>query len=180
MTNTLTTLPAVPEITVDYSPINAQVDRIIASEGIETVIWVGLADMCSAADDSAAAWIAAREHYIASYPKGKNGKATNPGNTFKSRKSDVLCVRKAHPKMSADSIVQSFGSFRSLATAIRAASAEPKVPAAPVAVTVAERLADITAAIRLAMRDGAAADDIHAAIVAAAGTPASDAAVYAA
>ena len=191
MTNTLTTLPAVPEITVDYSSIYEQVEKIIASEGVETHNWMGLADLCIASDDTDKAWVEARAHYIAKYPKGKTGKATNPGDTFKSRKSDVLCVRNAHPRMTAESVIDNYGSFRSLATALRAeatAAKPPKPVTIPAPVSEVERLAEVSEALRKASGDGISFARIVAsidpatmiALVDAFKASASDAAIYAA
>lgn len=171
--NTTTTLPAEAATpAVDYSPIHRIVDRVIGAEGTESREWLALFDACESADDPREAWNAAREHYVSTYPTGKRGKATRPADTFKSRKSDVNVVRKAHPRMSADAIVAAYGSVRAAAGAIRrAARTEPTEPTTPTAVTLDERLAAITAAVRLAVADGATAEQIAAAVAAATTDP---------
>ena len=164
MTTTTTTTGT--EMPVDYSAVTTIVDTIIRAEATESVAWLNLHDACESADDVTEAWTAARDHYVATYPKGKSGRATRPADTFKARKSDVVRVRKSHPKMDAQSIVDQYGSVRSAATAIRKQIKDDAAPVAPVEVLVTadERLAAITSAVRLAVSAGLADDQIMGAV----------------
>lgn len=161
----ITTAPA-----VDYSPVTNAVDRVITAAAAESLAWIELYDLCESHDDVKGAWAAAKDHYVAANPTGKRGKATNPAGVFKSRKCDVATVRRAHPRMTAAAIVDAYGNVQAAAAAIRAANRAanaPEAPEAPAGVTLSERLADVTAAVRLALADGATLDDIAAAVAAA-------------
>lgn len=172
MTNFHVSIPTADVADVaDYTDIRVMTDRVIAADGAESLAWLALADACERSADPVAAWSAARDHYVTTFPTGKRGRATRPADTFKARKADVMKVRKAHPRMTADAIIAAYGSVRSAASAIRtaertaaAAAAEPVAAAAEP--TAAERLAAVSAAVRLAVAAGLSADDIAAAVAA--------------